>query len=65
VACRDWRHAFSLLLTAVEEAGYEEQHREHEGEFRVSLRVDAELSEPVTEPDDTSDKPDPGRLSHG
>ena len=54
----------SALLVAVEEAGGEEEHGEHEGELGVRERVDVELHHAVHDPDRTSDKPDPGCLSH-
>ena len=60
MACQWVRRALSLLLVAVEEAGDEEEHGEHEGEFGVGLGMDVKLLHAVQEPDGASDKPDPG-----
>jgi len=53
-----------LLLVAVEEAGDEEEHGEHKGEFGVRLGMDMHLFHAVQEPDRASDKPYPSRLLH-
>jgi hypothetical protein len=58
------RHAFLLFLVAVEEAGGEEEQGDHEGELGVEERVDVEMYHAVHGPGRTSDKPDPGSLSH-
>ena len=64
VASRGVRHAFLLLLLAVEETGGEEEQGDHEGELGVRARVDVDLHDPVHGPGGTSDKPDPGCSSH-
>jgi hypothetical protein len=51
---------FLLLLPAIEEAGDEEEHGEHEGQFGMCLGMDVKLLHSVQEPDRASDKPDPG-----
>jgi len=48
-----------FFLVTVEEAGDEEEHREHEGEFCMNLGMDMHLLHSVEEPDRASDKPDP------
>jgi hypothetical protein len=55
---------FLLFLVAVEEASGEEEQGDHKGELGVGERVDVDLHDSVHDPDRTSDKPDPGCLSH-
>ena len=57
------RHAL-FFLVAVEKTGGEEEHGEHEGQLGVRLGMDVKLHHAVSTPYDTSDKPDPGCLSH-
>jgi hypothetical protein len=52
-------------LATVKQASDEEQQRQHEGEFRVRLSAKMQPEDSIDEPRDTSDKPDPGSLSHG
>ena len=57
------RHAFLPLLAAIEEAGDEEQQREHEGEFGVrrACRRSRKTPSRTMRP---SDEPYPGSLAH-
>ena len=55
---------FSLLLAAVEEAGDEEEQREHETQLGVRTGVQVKPEDSIDEPRGTSDKPDPRCLSH-
>ena len=53
-----------MALLAVEEAGDEEEHGEHEGELSMRAGVEVELDDSIPEPYGTSEKPDPGGFAH-
>ena len=51
-------------LSAVEEAGGEEDDGDHDGEAGVEPVVEMDADESVDEPGSEAEKPDPGCLSH-
>jgi hypothetical protein len=55
---------FLSLLAAIEEAGEEEEHGEHQGELGVSAGVQMKLYDSIDCPGGASYEPDPGGLSH-
>ncbi len=49
-----------LWLVAIEQAGKEEEHRQHDGDLGVRALAEVELDHSVRGPNRTSDKPYPG-----